>query len=215
MPATDEKIEATEKDRIAALEAELAAAKAEAARYRPFVDVSNRMFSTVQDVRDYYGERKIRDIAGDELANINKTRLRQGLDRITYSDAEWEQAIDEKAQEILGDRTRWVKTDGGARRTLKMVRPDGSLTQIPVEDQINNQAGSLNDGVGRYKDKGFKLATVDGAILCAMEDCWEPSAVENGQPVYAGYCSAQHRGMVEPRKVGQVDNVITAAQVRV
>ena len=79
-------------------------------------------------------------------------------------------------------------------RTLKMVAPTkdrckvqpcyehGHLVQVRVEAQINNQAGSLGDGITRYKDKGYKLAVNDeGAMICAAQECNEWAEMENGK----------------------------------
>lgn len=193
----------------------LRAEAADAERFRPFQDVSDLMFDGPQAVINHFGPKYMRDLAASELADINKVRLRQGFDRVTYTDEEWETAIQEKAAEMAQDRFKYVPTEGGARRTLKMVKPDGTLVQIPVEDQINNQAGSLSDGINRYKDKGFKLAVdEDRRILCPMENCYGSAHGSAGQYTYAGYCSEAHRLMVEPRKVGAVDNVITAGALR-
>lgn len=213
---TAAKTDQTEMVEISADELEeLRRAAADAETYRPFKSVSNLMFDGPQAVIDHFGPKYMRDLAASELANINKVRLRQGFDRVTYTDEEWETAIQEKAVEMANDRFKYVPTDGGARRTLKMVKPGGTVVQIPVEDQINNQAGSLGDGVNRYKDKGFKLAVDDeGRILCPMENCWAPAHGAAGQYTYGGYCSEAHRLMVEPRKVGSVDNVITAGVLR-
>lgn len=204
-------------EELAALRAEAARYKDEAERYRPFRDVSNMMFESPQQVIDYFGPKAMRDLATSELSDINKVRLRQGLDRVTYTEEEWEEAIQAKAAEMAQDRFKHVPTEGGARRTLKMVNPNsGTVVQIPVEDQINNQAGSMGDGVNRYKDKGFKMAVdSEGRILCPTENCWAPAHGESGAYTYGGYCSERHRLMVEPRKVGGVDNVITAGALRV
>lgn len=210
-------------DEVAALRAELAEAKADAERWKPTVDITDRLFETTDDVAERFNYQDLKDIAGAEIAQINLERLKRGHLPIDYDEAEWETEIDRVKLDLIADRTRWVAEQGAAARVLKMVKPvkdrcdhqpcykHGSLVQIPVENQINNQAGSLSDGTQRYKDKGYKLCR---PFLCAMVECWEPAKISDGKFLYAGYCTEAHRARVEGNQgAAVVSNVITRTNV--
>lgn len=216
--ATAAELEARNKE----LEAELEKAKIEAEQYKPFRSVEDRMFKGVGDVKRRFSKQQLKDIAGAELASMNSERLRRGFLPIDWSDEEWEAETTRAAEELVGDRRRHIPTEGPLARTLKMVAPTkdrckvqpcyehGHLVQVRVEAQINNQAGSLGDGITRYKDKGYKLAVNDeGAMICAAQECNEWAAMENGKYTHRGYCTETHMKRVEGNQGEALTNAIT------
>ena len=219
---TDEEIARLDAEN-ARLKAELAEAKADAEQWKPTVDIEDWLFDTPDDVNARFDSAALKDIAGAELAQINKERLKRGFLPVDYDEDEWDAEIERAKIDLVADRTRWVPDKGPLQRVLKMVFPTkdtcvkqpcykhGSLRQIPVEDQINNQAGSLSDGTQRYKDKGGKLCK---PFPCSAKECWALAAVSGGKFVHAGYCSEDHRARTEGNQGSAiVTNAITRANV--
>jgi len=168
------------------------AAEAKVAEFDPYTDIEGFLMVDAADVRTRFGKEKLRDLAMLELAEINKRRWKDGLDRVQYSPAEMEEKINDIISDLLADRKREAPPDDGSpiMRTLKMVDKDGNIRQVPFEPQVNNQAGSLEDGVARYRNKGWKLPK---PMLCPSQNCWEPSAVdEDGRWRFKAYCTQDH-----------------------
>lgn len=213
---TDEQREFFE-ERLAALEEQLAQAererdeaKAAADKWRPDFDVSARLFGDVEDVMSYFSEQELKDMAAAELKEINRVRRRNGDEPIKYTKAEWDEKIREAALELVADRTREVPTSGPMMQTLKMYHPGlKRLVAIPYEPQINNMRGSLEDALARYRNKGWKIASVNGGMLCGAGPCWAPALMENGQYTFGGFCSEDHL-----RRAGQKQTAITPAMAR-
>jgi transposase-like protein len=196
-----EVVGAAARQRIAELERQLAEAekenreqRAELEKHRPTVEW--HVYRTTDQVRDFFGEDRLRDIAGLELAAQNKERVKRGLPPFTYqSDPDlYERQIARILKEMLDRRTKWV--DANKRvRVVKMAgrNADGSgwnAVQIPVEVQINNEAGQSGAAIWKQRDKGRKLIT---PYLCQRIDCWLEAAVGgDGKFSYAGYCSQEH-----------------------
>jgi hypothetical protein len=64
-----------------------------------------------------------------------------------------------------------------------------------MENQINNMAGSLADGIVRYTRKGFKLTD---PFLCPRAGCFKPAGMDEMKRwLYDGYCTDKHRAEVE------------------
>lgn len=90
----------------------------------------------------------------------------------------------------------------GAKRlyTVKGEKPDGTVTQIPLEGQINNNlaAPDMFIGLQVYTRKGFDvffdMETGEGAF-CPTWDCW---AEWNGD--IGGFCSEVHQNITRPTK---------------
>ncbi|HUX14934.1 MAG TPA: hypothetical protein VMW52_00590, partial [Phycisphaerae bacterium] len=77
------------KTRIAELEKQLYEAeqqireqREELDKHRPTYDW--HIYESPQEVRDFFGEQKLKDVAGLELAEMNKERIRRGLPPFTY-----------------------------------------------------------------------------------------------------------------------------------
>ena len=142
---------AASKARIAELERQLyeaeqtvKAQQAELDKHRPTLEW--HVYQTPAEVREYLGEEKLRDIAGLELAEQNKARVKRGLAPYAYENAPemYEAQIAKILDELLTRRTKFI--DAGQRlRVVKMAArsPEGgwSIVQIPVEVQISNEAG--------------------------------------------------------------------------
>jgi hypothetical protein len=171
------------------------AQKAELEANKPTVDIRHHLFESSEDVKKFYPEKKLRDMALAEIAAINKQRMREGYDPIRPKKSEMAGLIDDVMEDLLADRkVNGAPTEGPLLRTLKMVAPDGSLRQIPYEGQFNNIAGSLEDGYRKYTKKRFKRTD---PMLCPAGGCWEESAAENGEMVHTGYCSQDHFNRTE------------------
>jgi uncharacterized small protein (DUF1192 family) len=177
-------------ERIAELESELASMAAEMEAMRPTKNVAAFSFKTADDVVALYGEDKIMAIVDSEIALENKKRVRDGYDRIRYSKEEKREKFDETVEALLLDRQLATPPrEGWLARSLKMVKPDGSIIQIPYEGQVNNVAGSLADGYVRYEKKGFKRTD---PMMCPTVDCYEDALARDGKWVFSGYCSEDH-----------------------
>lgn len=180
-------IVASQKDEIAKLRVEIEEAK-------PTRDASAWLFETIEDVKAFYPMKHLRDLAQAELAAVNKVRMKEGYDRIQFTEEDFESSIDEILEGLLADRKMGAREEGPLMRTLKMFAPDGSLRQIPYEGQINNIAGSLEDGYRKYTKKNFKRTE---PLFCPAQDCWEVAAQEEGTMLFTGYCSQDHFNRTE------------------
>ena len=186
--------------------------KAEAlvVEYKPTVDIRSYLMETPDDVRARFSEQTIQDLAEGEIAEVNRVRTKAGHAPIKYDEKEMAKKIDETILDLLADRAREAPpVTGPLMRTLKMVKPDGTLVQIPYEDQINNLAGSISDAKERYREKGFKMTDPD---LCPSQNCYELSILEGGNFVFRGYCSNDHLTRTEGTQVSQTD-IITRTSV--
>jgi hypothetical protein len=83
--------------------------------------------------------------------------------------------------------------------TIKAVKPDGTLVQIPFEDQINNNVASPENAIGLrgYQRKGFHILfdfeTHEGA-MCPTWDCWA-----KWDSKLHGFCSEKHMAITKPK----------------
>lgn len=206
--------------RVAELEQELAEAdrkiaeqQEELEKHRPTHEW--HVYRTPQELREYLGEAKLQDIAGLELAELNKERIRRGLTAYSYqSDPDmYERQIKKILDDILSRRTKFV--DANVRlRVVKMAArtADGgwSIVQIPVEVQINNEAGQSGAAIWKQRDKGRKLVI---PYLCQRYNCWAEAAVgPDGKFLHAGYCSAEHAA-TDPYLGAQVSGVAMSRAV--
>ena len=181
------------------------------------VDISERLFRTTSDVHKYFDDQHLRDLAEATLSDENRERRRRDLSPLTFTDEEWEAAIETQVEELLADRTlNGAREEGPLLRTLKMYNPkDKSIRQIPYEGQFNNIAGSLSDGLIRYERKGFKRVE---PFICPAGDCNEEAAVvrsgkNEGTWRFSGYCSDDHFQRTELRAVGDLPGVVNRAAV--
>jgi hypothetical protein len=185
--------------RIAELERQLAEAErtnreqaVELQKHKPTLEW--HVYQTPAEVREYLGEEKLRDIAGLELAEQNRMRVKRGLPPFSYESdpAMYEREIGKILEELLTRRTKYI--DAGQRlRVVKMAArsPEGgwSIVQVPVEVQINNEAAQSGAAIWKQRDKGRKLVM---PYLCQRINCWAEALVgPDGKFVYAGYCSSE------------------------
>lgn len=92
----------------------------------------------------------------------------------------------------------------GAKRlyTIKGEKADGSVIQIPLELQINNNVASPENAVGlrAYDRRGINVfydyETGEGAF-CPTWDCW---AAWN--PKLEGFCTEAHKEITKPNREG-------------
>lgn len=128
--------------------------------------------------------------------------------------------VDTQAFRINEDRTKGLMFDvparrleqGRALRTIKHLKPNGVLGQIPFEGQINNTAaGDMSDAIGvkKYQRKGSIIFfDFDNAqpVYCMARNCFAaamiPELVEeypqHANVVGSGYCSYDHMVFTEP-----------------
>ena len=152
------------------------AAEAEVVALKPTRPVDKFLDDSVEGIRARFGDEKLKDIAQTELVAINKRRLRDGMPPYEYKGQELKEAIDRVVEEMRADRERnGAHTEGPLFKTLKMVSPDGNLLQMPYETQINNLAGSIEDAIAIYRNKGFKLTE---PLLCPSQNCYNPASSE-------------------------------------
>lgn len=164
------------------------------------------LFTTPDEVRAFLGDDLLKAMAQTTLGAENRKRTKQGLPGLHLSDPDEyrrlaEQVIEQTLIETVEQQTSWV----GERldqiipqRMIKMVNPNGTMVQIPLEITINNAAGSLNDPMEVYKRKGHKLAW---PVRCLLRDCWAVAALDSREkPIYDGYCSEFHRQIIDGAK---------------
>lgn len=87
----------------------------------------------------------------------------------------------------------------GSKRiyTIKAEKADGTLIQIPLEDQINNNVASPENAIGLqlYSRRGvnvfFDYETGEAAF-CPTWDCWAA-----WDPKLDGFCTEEHRNITK------------------
>lgn len=81
--------------------------------------------------------------------------------------------------------------------TIKAEKADGTLIQVPLEDQINNNIASPQNAIGLqvYSRRGvnvfFDFETGEAAF-CPTWDCWAAWDSKND-----GFCSEQHKAITK------------------
>ena len=196
-PEQTHEVTQSEAERLAALQAELAAAKAEAAELAAQVDSQKstyevKIYENPEQVEAYLGTDRIDDLVELAFGRINTERTRQGLDRIPAKDIDpkrYEITRAEILQDFVDRRTKWINPES-AIRCVKLYNPHTkTIWQCPVEDQFNNEKGNKGSALRRYKDKGHKLVT---PYMCQRYDCWNYADQEGGKFRFEGYCSGAH-----------------------
>ncbi len=185
-------------------------AEQERDEYKPTKSIEDFILNNKDDVVARFGRQKLEDLARKELAVVNRRRASQNLPPIDFGPEEMERRLQEVMEDLLNDRIlNGAATSGPLPKTLKMLVPNGSLVQIPYEAQINNLAGSMEDAIARYRNKGYKLAVDDeGRMLCPAQNCWNSATTEGGRNVFGGYCSADHQTRTEQNKGQPIDPAI-------
>ena len=93
--------------------------------------------------------------------------------------------------------------------TIKAIKPNGVLSQLPFEPQIQNTAGGeIEDAIGlrRYQRKGY-LILMDFQTLqpvyCAAAECWAKA-----KP--GGFCTDAHRQITMPSESKESKGMLEA-----
>lgn len=191
--------------RIAQLEAELAASKAQLAEASD--DIKVTLYDTVAGVIDYFGADRIAKIARTKL---NAERKAQGFPpvELALDNYEVQEKVQELAEELLSRRTKFAGENN--LRTVKMAYPDQRMPQgyrlvaIPVEPTFNDEVARPGRALSLQRAKGFKLAV---PVICHRGPCWLPAAQANGKLTFEGYCSEAHMNddpFLHAKKVGGV-----------
>ena len=179
------------------LRKELAEANAKAEALSPTTNISGQLFKDTKEVRQFFSNEHLVDIALDEWAGENKDLIRRGRNPLPEpTGKDLEKRVERAAADLLADRTSHVAQRGFMLRVVKMVKPNGMLIEIPLEGQINSfRVGGADRAFAPYKDKGYKVAS---PYMCQSQGCWLEAVVENGQFTYGGYCGNDHRTRTEP-----------------
>ena len=174
--------------RIAELEAKLAAAEEEIAIHDPRREVPH--LTSVEDYLEHVGYEDLAELALSQLGRENIKRHREGKPPLEFGEDRIEATISEIVNKRIRGLTSSIREEDNMR-TLKMVKPSGTLTQVPVETQINNEAGQQGAAIWKARDKGFKIAF---PYRCHRHNCWQLAAVDAaGKMTLDGYCSPEHR----------------------
>ena len=98
--------------------------------------------------------------------------------------------------------------------TVIAEKPDGTVVQVPLEDQINNNVAAPDMFIGLqfYTRKGFNvffdLETGVGAV-CPTWDCWA-----EWNPKLEGFCTQVHKDITRPAKTaGAFEDNSTTSQI--
>ncbi len=188
------------RDRLAALEAENTALTEKVDELSPTKDIGGMFTDRVEWLEQYSpeGGQYWVNRAEAEYMKINKERALQGLPGYDIKNHPeiLEQHINElKTKEAMGIDNSLVEP--ASRKVKLFIMRNGmpTIEQIPMENQINNMAGSLADGIIRYTRKGFKLTN---PFLCPRAGCFHPAGVDEFQRwEHDGYCTERHRNEVE------------------
>jgi hypothetical protein len=174
--------------KLAETETALARAEAEARKHDPRVDVP--FLDTPEAYLEYVGYEDLNELAVSSLALENVKRHREGKPPLEFGP----DRIDQEVQRIITKRIQGIRSNVRGEdnmRVLKMVKPSGTMTQIPVETQINNEAGQQGAAIWKAREKGFKIAY---PYRCYRHNCWDLAATDDaGNIVLDGYCSPEHR----------------------
>ena len=148
------------------------------------------------------GERYWISRAEAEYKATNKERAKEGLpgfDIKEHPEILDDMIIEMKTKESIHIDNSAIET--AARKVKLYIHRKGQMPtveQIPMENQINNMAGSLADGIIRYTRKGFKLTD---PFLCPRAGCFYPAATDEMKRwQYDGYCTEVHRAEVEGKE---------------
>jgi hypothetical protein len=191
---------------LAAKDAENATLRTQVADLKPTVEVE--VYKTGADVERIFGKDKLDEVVEMRLGEINKQRLRSGLLPYDFNNSPEILARTRRdlLAEILSRRTKFAE-ENPTIRVVKMVL-NGTMRQVPFEQQINNEAGQQGAAIWRMRDKGAKLCM---PFLCMRNNCYTPAAVDdNGSLTLDGYCSAAHRSTDPYLKGRQVAGVTTS-----
>ena len=177
--------------RIAELEAANKALEAKVVDLRDSADVE--LYDTEEQVLEVVGVHNIREMALGRFGMENLKRAKAGkppLNLATDAPDYLEDQIQRIAAELVRERTSHINSLHRLR-CVKMVHSDGTLYQLPMEEQINNMAGEELAPMAKARAKGHKIAN---PYMCQVWNCWLRSPRNEDQSfVYEGYCSEAHQ----------------------
>lgn len=188
------------RDRLARLEARNTELEAENQALKPTVDIHAMLEDRVQWLTDNSpeGAKYWLNRAEATFKKDNMQRAKDGLPVFNISDHPElldDLIVELKTKEAMASAKE--PTEPPSRRVKLLIMRNGmpTIEQIPMENQINNMAGSLADGIIRYTRKGFKLTD---PFLCPRAGCFRPAQNDElGRWLYDGYCTDKHRIEVE------------------
>lgn len=192
------------RDKLEALENRNRELEAENEALNPTVDISALFEDRVQWLTDNSpeGENFWLNRAEAKFKNDNIQRAKEGLPGFNINDHP--NILDELINELKTKEAmrRVGEPDEPPSRKVKLyIKRKGQMPvieQLPMENQVNNMAGSLADGIIRYTRKGFKLTK---PFLCPRAGCYAPAAVDEFQRWrWDGYCTEKHRIEVEGKE---------------
>ncbi len=194
---------------IIALQAKNTELTEENKRLNPTIDISewleDRVAWLTNNTPD--GDRYWTNRAEREWSEVTRARVKDGLEPFRIKDEP--EMFEEEITKLKAKEAASLdgEPDEPPSRKIKLAMyrggkgPDDSvngwltISQIPLEGQINNTAGSLADGIIRYTRKGFKITD---PFLCPRAGCFKPAAVDEfNKWQWDGYHSEAHRNEVE------------------
>jgi hypothetical protein len=193
--------------RVAELEAQVADVEAEAERLSPSVKL--KLPTTAQEVLDSHGDDVFRELTLLKIAGENMARFQKGLPPLDFTNNP--EIVDAKmleyAEKVAAQRKK-PPSEIYRQRVVKVKKLNGNLVQIPVEEQISNEAGQAGAAIWKAREKGDKVLD---PYLCQMRDCWLEAATDTvGQLSLNGYCSVEHRSFDPYLNQNDVANVATS-----
>jgi len=191
--------------RLAEAEEENAELRGRVEELRPTAEVQT--YANLAEVEQVWGPR-LDEVCELRLGEINKARLRSGLLPYDFRDSPeiMERTRREVMNELLARRTKFSE-ENPTVRVVKMVF-NGNLVQVPLELQINNEAGQQGAAIWRMREKGAKLAM---PYFCMRNNCWLPAETDaHGSLSLDGYCSGAHRA-TDPYLRGRVVPGVTTS----
>lgn len=193
--------------RIDELEAKVAEAEAEAERLSPSVKL--KLPATAQEVLEAHDADTFRELALTKIAADNSNRFREGKPPLDFANNP--QIVDAKMLELaqhLADARKRPPSEIYRQRVVKVRKLNGCIVQIPVEEQISNEAGQAGAAIWKSREKGDKVLD---PYLCQMRDCWLEAATDDvGQLSLDGYCTPEHRQFDPYLGKNDVANVATS-----
>lgn len=179
------------------------------------VEVVNEQIKTAPDTRDFSKPRTRAGGSSRDVVQASSVPVPEGLDpdnfgptafaaipvgRITGSMDTQEFTLDAAKVDFLHFQAPGQNLPKKRLYTIKALKPNGELVQLPFEPQIqNNAGGDPEDAIGlrRYARKGY-LLLMDmismQPVYCAAWGCW---ARADGR---TGFCSDKHAKHTLPNK---------------
>lgn len=198
--------------RIVELEAQNAELVAKVEKLKDTRDVS--IYTDRDSVIEVLGIEHLRMTAINQLIIQNLRDRTRGI-LVDYEDPKNSVIVDRQIEtlinELLRERTSHM-SPLKKLRVVKMVKPDGQLIQVPMEEQIQNMKGEQSAPMAKARAKGWQLAE---PYLCQAFDCWLPATKDpvSGELNLNGYCSPEHRALDPYLSGTQVSDVTTTAHI--